>query len=165
MSEIALAHTFIESLAQLEPVATKRTAAFLDKLVREPGYRGFHSEMVHDAQDRNVRSLRVTDDLRAIARITSDTLLLLFVAHHDDAYLWAREHCASCSASQKAIDLLPVEFQPAEHPVSSPAAPVFATPSNSTAPDAAYGWFCTIEDGHELCRTLDDAGIAHGLAQ
>jgi hypothetical protein len=165
VAEIALAHSFIESLARLEPIATKRTAAFLDKLLRDPAYRGLHAEMVQGAHDRNVRSLRVTDDLRAIARISSGSMLLLFVAHHDDAYAWAREHCSSCSADGRAIAVLPPELVPASQPAPLAAAPAFVTPGNSETPDPAYGWFCTIENGHQLCRTLDDAGIAHGLAQ
>ena len=160
MTEIALAHSFIDALAHLEPVATKRTAAFLDRLLRDPGHRGLHAEAVRDARDRSIRSLRITDDLRAIAQVSTDRLLLLFVAHHDEAYLWARGHCIDCSADKTELRVVPGEAR-----LWPAAAIATATiPGDSPLQDPSYGWFCTVEDSRELCHVLGDAGIEHGLA-
>ena len=169
MAEIALARSFIDALAHLEPAATKRAAAFLDRLVRDPEQRGLHSEAVRDARDRRIRSLRVTDDLRAIAHVSADRLLLLFVAHHDEAYLWARGHCIDCSAGKAEIAVVTDEASPWPEPAPAAAATpprrVSAQPSLlAEQQDASYGWFCTVEDGHHLCSVLDAAGIEHGLA-
>jgi len=169
MAEIALATSFIDALARLDPAATKRAAAFLDRLVRDPQHRGLHSETVRDARDRSIRSLRVTDDLRAIAHVSADRLLLLFVAHHDEAYLWARGHCVDCSAGKPEIAVVSdgASPWPEETPASATPAPL-PSPGLATSfagqQDAAYGWFCTVEDGHHLCNVLDKAGIEHGLA-
>lgn len=96
MPQFAMADSFVDAFAALDAASTKRVAAFLGKLVREPDARSLHPEIVRDAPDRSIRSLRVTDDLRAIARIAEDTLLLLFVGEHDRAYRWARDHCVEC---------------------------------------------------------------------
>ena len=160
MTEIALARSFIDALAHLEPVATKRTAAFLDRLVRDPNLPGLRSEIVHDAGDRSIRSLRVTDDLRAIAQISADRLLLLFVAHHDEAYLWARGHCIDCSADNTEVAVMPSKARPWPEPVAA----MGTEPGGPPRQDSPYGWFCAVEDGRKLCQLLDDEGIQHGLA-
>jgi len=145
MTQIALAQSFVDALARLDSVDTKRTAAFLDKLIEEPDANGLHLETVHGANDRSVRSMRVTVDLRAIAQRLGGQLLLLFVGQHDDAYSWARAHCIGCEsgADRPAIAIL------ADH---------------SAAVQPAYAAQCTVQNGRELCRALENAGIDHGLA-
>jgi hypothetical protein len=96
MLRIAMANSFVDALAGLDPADTKRTAAFLEKLLREPDSSALHMEPVREASDRSIRSLRVTDGLRAIAHTDADRLLLLYVGQHDHAYRWARNHCVEC---------------------------------------------------------------------
>lgn len=96
MQQIALADSFVDALAHLDSGDIKRAAAFIDKLIAEPTRASFNFEMVHDAQDRAIRSARVTQDLRAIAHVDAKLLLLLFVGRHDLAYEWARTRCVEC---------------------------------------------------------------------
>ena len=96
MQQIALANSFLNALADLDAIGTKRTAAFLDKLVREPDWSSMHPERVRESRDRAIHSLRVTSDLRVIAHVEGDRMLLLYVDHHDDAYRWARDRCVEC---------------------------------------------------------------------
>ena len=96
MRQIALANSFVAALAGLDASSTKRTVAFLDKLVRQPDWASMHVEIVRDARDRAIRSLRITNDLRAIAHVEGDRLLLLYVDEHDNAYRWARDRCVKC---------------------------------------------------------------------
>jgi hypothetical protein len=145
--QIALTHTFVSAMAGLEPAATKRVAAFLDKLLRDPRAASLHAELVHSAPDRDVRSLRVTGELRAIARLVGDELLLLFVGHHDEAYSWAAEHCYGC-----------------EPPGGGNRIGVHSVPPAAAVPTAP-AWMCALENERDLCRALDSAGIDHGLAQ
>jgi len=135
--QIALANSFITALAGLDASSTKRTASFLDKLIREPDSSNMRPEIVHDAHDRSIRSLRVTNDLRAIVHVGGDQLLLLYVDEHDNAYRWARDRCLEC------------------HPVTGELRVV--------AEQSAAGAHCKVDDGRELCRLLDSAGIEHGL--
>jgi len=96
MPQIALADSFVDALAHLEAGDTKRAATFVDKLIEEPTRAGFNFEMVHEARDRSIRSARVTKDLRAIAHVDDERVLLLFVGRHDAAYEWARTKCLEC---------------------------------------------------------------------
>ncbi len=96
MVTLTITDSFVSALTELDASDAKRVIAFLDKLVREPSARGLRPEIVHDAADRTIRSYKVTHDLRAIAHIEGDTVLLLFVARHDKAYAWARDRCIEC---------------------------------------------------------------------
>jgi mRNA-degrading endonuclease RelE of RelBE toxin-antitoxin system len=96
MLQVALADSFIDALAHLDAGDTKRAAAFVSKLVEEPARASFNFEIVHDAHDRSIRSTRVTRDLRAIAHLDDERVLLLFVGRHDVAYDWARTRCLEC---------------------------------------------------------------------
>ena len=96
MAHIEIADSFIEAAASLDAGDTKRAAAFIDKLIHEPDALGIHAEIVRDARDRSIRSMRITKDIRAIAHINGDRILLLYVAQHDTAYRWARNHCVEC---------------------------------------------------------------------
>jgi hypothetical protein len=93
---ISISDSFLDAMRTLDPADAKRAAAFAEKLVTSPQTRSLHAEHVRDAHARAVRSLRVTQDLRAIAHFECGRLLLLFVARHDIAYAWARHHCIEC---------------------------------------------------------------------
>lgn len=96
MSGILIADSFLEAVAALDPGDRKRVVAFLEKLLQAPDAAGMRPEIVHDAADRAIRSFKVTHDLRAIAHVDGDALLLLFAARHDRAYAWARDRCIEC---------------------------------------------------------------------
>jgi len=104
---LTLADSFIESLADLSPADNKRATAFLDKLIHAADASGLRPEIVHDASDRTVRSFKVTHDLRAIGRVDGANLMLLFVARHDEAYRWARDHCVECDPPNGEIRIDP----------------------------------------------------------
>lgn len=106
---IALADGFIHALARLAPADVKRTAAFLDKLVHQMDAAGLRPERVHEADDPRVHSFRVTHDLRAIAHVERDDLVLLWVDRHDRAYVWAREHCMDCDAREGVVRVVTPE--------------------------------------------------------
>jgi mRNA-degrading endonuclease RelE of RelBE toxin-antitoxin system len=103
---IQITDTFIASLTKLSPADLKRATLFLDRLVREPDSGRFRPEIVHDAADRTIRSLRVTEDLRAIAQMEADRVALLYVARHDQAYAWARDRCIECHPVTGEIQII-----------------------------------------------------------
>jgi mRNA-degrading endonuclease RelE of RelBE toxin-antitoxin system len=86
--DFRIADTFTESLSRLtadEQKATK-TAAF--DLQLNPAHPSLQFHKLDKAKDRNFWSVRVTLDLRMIVHRTQASLLLCYVAHHDDAYHW-----------------------------------------------------------------------------
>jgi hypothetical protein len=147
MPSLAIAETFLDALGDLDRTDAKRAAAFVDKLLRAPEAASLKPEIVHDAADRSVRSFRVTQDLRAIAHLEGDRVLLLFVARHDRAYAWARDRCIEC------------------HPVTGKLYLV-STAAGTRATDAG-GVPLTMHacvSTEQLCQLLNAAGIEHDLA-
>jgi len=87
--EFRIADTFTDSLSRLtgdEQKAVKTTAFDLQLNPANPGMQ-FHR--VDRAKDPNFWSVRVNRNVRAIVHKTSSSLLLCYVARHDDAYHWA----------------------------------------------------------------------------
>jgi len=87
--ELRIADTFTASLAKLvvdEQKLVKTTAFDLQINPSNPGHQ-FHK--LDRAKDPNFWSVRVSSDIRLIVHRTDSSLLLCYVAHHDDAYRWA----------------------------------------------------------------------------
>lgn len=87
--EFRIADTFTDSLTKLtsqEQKAVKTTAFDLQLNPVSPGMR-FHK--LDRAKDPNFWSVSVNMDIRLIVHKTDTSLLLCYVAHHDDAYHWA----------------------------------------------------------------------------
>jgi mRNA-degrading endonuclease RelE of RelBE toxin-antitoxin system len=87
--EFRIADTFTDSLARLtgdEQKAVKTTAFDLQLNPANPGM-SFHK--LDKARDKHFWSVRVSRDIRLIVHRTTQSLLLCFVGHHDDAYHWA----------------------------------------------------------------------------
>jgi hypothetical protein len=152
MKQLALSHTFIEAMARLEPIGAKRVAAFLDKLLRDPDAISMHAEILHDVPDPSIHSLRISRDLRAVARDLGSELLLLFVGHHDDAYDWARAHCYGCEGPRAGLRISVEEIP---HPQAQALGLLGSGPAGA--------WHCDVGSTAQLCRAFDAAGIDHGL--
>jgi mRNA-degrading endonuclease RelE of RelBE toxin-antitoxin system len=87
--DFLIAETFTSSLSKLasdEQKAVKTTAFDLQLNPSNPGHQ-FHR--LDRAKDKNFWSVRVNRDIRIIVHRSDRSLLLCFVAHHDDAYTWA----------------------------------------------------------------------------
>ncbi len=87
--EFRIADTFTDGLAKLtgeEQKAVKTTAFDLQMNPANPGMQ-FHK--LDAAHDPRFWSVRVTRDIRLIVHKTEASLLLCYVAHHDEAYRWA----------------------------------------------------------------------------
>ncbi|MES9971857.1 MAG: 3'-5' exonuclease [Candidatus Thiodiazotropha sp.] len=89
--EFRISDSFTSSLAKLtgdEQKAAKTTAFDLQVNPENPGH-SFHK--LDHAQDKNFWSVRVSRDIRIIVHRSKSSLLLCYVAHHDDAYKWAEK--------------------------------------------------------------------------
>ncbi len=87
--DFRIADTFTASLGRLqldEQKAVKTTAFDLQLNPENPGHQ-FHK--LDRAKDKNFWSVRVSRDIRLIVHRTSESLMLCYVGHHDDAYAWA----------------------------------------------------------------------------
>jgi hypothetical protein len=93
---IVVADSFDQACERLQRGDARHADVFVDKLAADPAQAGMRFEIVRKQPDRNMRSARVSLDLRAIGYVCGPTLTLLWVDHHDAAYRWARSKCVVC---------------------------------------------------------------------
>ncbi|MBL4808898.1 MAG: UvrD-helicase domain-containing protein [Phycisphaerales bacterium] len=108
MMEFRIADTFTDSLAKLngnEQKAVKQTAFDLQLDPTSPGL-SFHK--LDRAKDKNFWSMRVSRDIRIIVHKTKNSLLLCYVDHHDDAYIWAQKRKIEVHPKTGAAQLVEV---------------------------------------------------------
>ena len=128
--EFRIADTFTDSLARLtgEEQKAAKTATF--DLQVNPSNPGLQLHKLDKAKDHNFWSIRVSRDLRMIVHRTGTSLLLCYVAHHDDAYQWAERRRLETHPKTGAAQLVEVRervqeitvprYVEVEHPVTKP---------------------------------------------
>lgn len=146
---ISISDSFLDAMRALAPSDARRASAFAEKLVLAPEAAGLHPEIVHDAHDRAVRSFRVTQDMRAIAHLLGERVVLLFVGRHDAAYAWARGHCIECLVAGEDLRV---------------RLTVVSADGTKAAQPLADGRTCIVETLEELRALFAEYGIAaaHG---
>jgi mRNA-degrading endonuclease RelE of RelBE toxin-antitoxin system len=129
VNRFRIADTFTGSLAKLtgdEQKAVKTTAFDLQLNPASPGMQ-FHR--LDRAKDRNFWSVRVNRDIRLIVHRTQGSLLLCYVAHHDDAYDWAERRKLETHPTTGAAQLIEVRELVREVPVTKYVAAAAAEPA------------------------------------
>lgn len=87
--EFRIADTFTDSLGRLTGDEQKAAKMAAFDLQLNPAHPGLSFHKLDKAKDKNFWSIRVTSDIRLIVHRNDISLLLCYVAHHDDAYHWA----------------------------------------------------------------------------
>jgi hypothetical protein len=150
MTQIAIGHTFMSAMAKLDSAAAGDTATFLRSLVQDPDSALFEAWAGRAAED-TAQTLRVTEDLRAVARRDGSMLLLLFIGHCNAAYDWAASNCFGNDLPRAGRRLAVGEIPGADVPG------LMALPLDGA-------WYCPIANSYDLSRALEAAGIDHGLS-
>jgi mRNA-degrading endonuclease RelE of RelBE toxin-antitoxin system len=122
--EFRIADTFTDSLARLtrdEQKAAKTTAFDLQINPANPGM-SFHK--LDKAKDKNFWSVRVNKDIRLIVHKNEGSLLLCYVAHHDNAYDWAERRKLEIHPKTGAAQLVEIR-----ETVKEVFVPVYIQPS------------------------------------
>lgn len=103
-----IADSFTKSLARLTPdeQAVVKGTAF--DLQQDRTRAGMSYHALTRAKDSSFASVRVNDDLRIIVHRTSESLLLCYVGHHDDAYRWAERRKLQAHPTTGAMQMVEV---------------------------------------------------------
>ncbi|MGD0469979.1 MAG: 3'-5' exonuclease [Terriglobales bacterium] len=132
--EYRIADTFTSSLAKLtgEEQKVAKTTAF--DLQLNPATPSLQFHKLDKAKDPNFWSIRVTRDLRIIVHRTGTSLLLCYVAHHDDAYQWAERRRLEVHPKTGAAQLVELreriqDFSSRYPEAFKAARPIFAAPT------------------------------------
>ena len=109
--KVVIGDTFLDSFARLPPQAQKHTSDFLVKFRSNPTSSAINYEKIASELDKKVWSVRVNDTYRGIVIREEETgvFMLIWVAHHDEAYRWAARKRCNINPFTGAIQLYTVE--------------------------------------------------------
>ncbi len=90
-AKVAIAANYFPAYARIPRKAQRKADEFIRKFQFDPKQASIHYEPIGGASDKQLRSVRVGDDYRAIVRAPEqgDLFILLYIDHHDEAYRWA----------------------------------------------------------------------------
>ena len=165
--EFRIADTFTDSLARLTAQEQKaaKTTAFDSQM--DPSAPGLQLHRIDKSKDRNFWSIRVSRDLRIIVHKTAASLLLAYVAHHDDAYAWASRRRIEAHPKTGAIQIVEVRerveeialppqvtvavAEPAPEPIASISPPLFAalSPDDLLTIGVPHDWIADVRQASE----------------
>ncbi len=89
--KLSISRHFLEALVNLSKTDQKRTREFMRKFQENPESPAINLEKIESFKDPNLRSARVSQDIRAIIHVPDSGQLyhVLWVDNHDEAYRWA----------------------------------------------------------------------------
>ncbi|MDT3272875.1 UvrD-helicase domain-containing protein [Shewanella sp. SP2S2-4] len=108
--KIAIASDFLLSFAAIPKAQQKKVQEFLSKFRENPTSSAINYEKIRDAKSKNVHSVRIDQAYRGIVLKPDkgNVYMLMFVALHDDAYDWARNHRCEIHPSTGSIQVIDV---------------------------------------------------------
>lgn len=134
MIQIQIADSFQKSSASLTNNEKGRLLDLFSHLQQDPDSSGLNLERVQSQRDANLWSVRATQDIRVILWRNGNLTLLLYAAHHDEAYQWAARHRIGTDPRSGAIQLI---LLPTVQEQTQPPPPLFIPSATApAAPDA-----------------------------
>lgn len=102
---------FLDAFSQLPKQIQSKTSAFIQKFKQNPTASGLNYEVIRNAADPNLKSVRVDQAYRAIIRKPDkgNAYLLLWVDKHDGAYNWAQKKVCKINPESGALQIIDVE--------------------------------------------------------
>ncbi len=103
-----LADSFAASLAKLSNDEQKQAKLTTFDLQTSADQPGLQLHRIDKSRDPNFWSVRVNRDVRIIVHKTGDSVMLVHVAHHDDAYKWAERRRIETHPRTGALQIVEV---------------------------------------------------------
>lgn len=126
--KVAISIDFLYAFAQIPRQLQTKVREFIEKFKANPTAPGIHYEVIRNAQDGRLRSVRINDAYRGIVLKPDrgDVYALLWVDHHDEAYAWAQHRRIDIHPETGALQVMEVELAvPPAQAVPPAAKPLF----------------------------------------
>lgn len=124
MTQTVIAQTFTDALAKLTNDEQKQVKLTVFDLQTNPENPGLHYHRIDRSKDANFWSVRVNRDLRIIVHKmtskTGTTTMVAFVAHHDDAYVWAERRRIDVHPRTGSVQIVEVRERFEDKALSAP---------------------------------------------
>jgi mRNA-degrading endonuclease RelE of RelBE toxin-antitoxin system len=125
-----IADSFQAALRRLTAPEQKAVKETVFDLQMNPAAPGLQFHRIDKSKDANFWSMRVNRDIRLIVHKTDDSLLVCYVGHHDDAYVWAERRRIETHPKTGAAQIVEVRERIQEIVVQRPVeAPAPTTPT------------------------------------
>ncbi|ULR90339.1 UvrD-helicase domain-containing protein [Comamonas sp. B21-038] len=140
--KVALSQDFLLQLSKLPKNVQSKVMQWTIKFQVDPKSPGINYENILGARDANLKSVRLDSDWRGIVFKPSsgDVYVLLYVAHHDDAYRWAENRKLAVNPVTGAMQMVLIQSVEEAAPADEAAGPVESGPANS------FPLFKTLQD-------------------
>lgn len=141
--DFRISDTFTDSLTRLTAEKQKivKTTAF--DLQMDPTNPGLQFHRLDKAKDKSFWSVRVSGDIRLIVHRTDASLMLCYVAHHNEAYRWAERRRLETHPTTGAAQL--VEIRETVQEIAIPKYIEVETPARVKPP-----LFAELSDNNQL---------------
>jgi len=119
--KVAISIDFLWAFAQIPRQLQGKVREFIEKFKRNPLAPGVNYEVIRNARDPRLRSVRINDAYRGIVLKPDrgDVYALLWVDHHDEAYAWAQNRRVDVHPETGALQVMEIELQEAHEPRSA----------------------------------------------
>src|ERR1700722_3278246 len=117
----SIADSFQTALRRLSAQEQKAVKETVFDLQMNPAAPGLQFHRIDKSKDSNFWSMRVNRDVRLIVHKTADSFLICYVAHHDDAYVWAERRRIETHPTTGAAQIVEVRERVQEIVVHRPA--------------------------------------------
>lgn len=127
---VAIFDQFLEGFARIPRSQQKKVNGFIRKFRADPTSAAINYEKIQNFADKNLRTVRIGDDYRAIVLRPEqgNVFVLLWVDHHDEAMAWAKNKKVEVHPETGGLQVYSLmEADPKIEPVS-------ATPSSTLEP-------------------------------
>ena len=108
---VAVSREFFWSFSRIPQAQQMKVHRFVEKFEQGPDSPSINYEQINDIKDKNLRSVRIDLDYRAIVLKPSqgNVYVLMYVDHHDDAYRWARNKVVKINKEAGGLQIIDVE--------------------------------------------------------
>jgi superfamily I DNA/RNA helicase len=108
---VAIGDDIFDCLGRLPRKTHQRAAQFILKFRSNPRSPGINYELIKNAVDQNLRSVRITGSLRGIvlAPERGNVYVLLWLDNHDEAYKWAVNRRARVNVASGSLQVFSVD--------------------------------------------------------
>lgn len=130
--KVALSQDFLLQLSKLPLSVHSKVMKWAIQFQSDPTSPGINYENINGARDPNLKSVRIGDWRGVVFKPSSgDVYVLLYVAHHDEAYRWAENRKLAINPVTGAMQMVVVQQVSETEPAGAPAAPAAPTPPAS----------------------------------
>ena len=136
--KVALSQDFLLQLSKLPSSVHTKVLKWAILFQTDPKSPGINYEKIHSSKDVNLKSVRIDQDWRGIVfkPDSGDVYVLMYVAHHDEAYRWAERRKLAINPVTGAMQVVLVQEVATPAEADLPAVALVAVAAETTGKES-----------------------------